>query len=155
MYSPAEVPSSTRAAPAKKRIWSTIGGISSDSTSAFGLPVFSLSTATSCSARASIASAIFNSASWRSDGVVFPHDSNARSAAWQAASISCSEETADVANTSSVTGSTSSSSRPSSAAAFPSTKLVSVLVINSPLPQAVAVRTLPTPMRLRERLCGR
>src|SRR5580704_12605426 len=69
MYSPAEVPSSTRAAPAKKRIWSTIGGISSDSTSAFGLPVFSLSTATSCSARASIASAIFNSASWRSGGV--------------------------------------------------------------------------------------
>ena len=30
MYSPAERPSSTRAAPAKNRIWSTIGGISSD-----------------------------------------------------------------------------------------------------------------------------
>ncbi|CAM5660864.1 hypothetical protein SALBM217S_01497 [Streptomyces griseoloalbus] len=29
MYSPAERPSSIRAAPAKKRIWSTIGGISS------------------------------------------------------------------------------------------------------------------------------
>ena len=31
MYSPADRPSSTRAAPAKNRIWSTIGGISSDS----------------------------------------------------------------------------------------------------------------------------
>ena len=30
MYSPLERPSSTRAAPAKNRIWSTIGGISSD-----------------------------------------------------------------------------------------------------------------------------
>ena len=30
MYSPAERPSSIRAAPAKNRIWSTIGGISSD-----------------------------------------------------------------------------------------------------------------------------
>ena len=47
MYSPGERPSSTRAAPAKNRIWSTIGGISSDRVSATGLPVFSLSTATS------------------------------------------------------------------------------------------------------------
>ena len=41
MYSPADRPSSTRAAPAKNRIWSTIGGISSDSVSPSGLPVFS------------------------------------------------------------------------------------------------------------------
>ena len=41
MYSPAERPSSIRAAPAKNRIWSTIGGISSDRVSAIGLPVFS------------------------------------------------------------------------------------------------------------------
>ena len=39
MYSPAAVPSSTRAAPAKKRIWSHIGGISSSIVSCFGLPV--------------------------------------------------------------------------------------------------------------------
>ena len=40
MYSPAERPSSMRAAPAKNRIWSTIGGISSDKVRAIGLPVF-------------------------------------------------------------------------------------------------------------------
>jgi hypothetical protein len=112
MYSPAEEPSSTRAAPAKNRIWSTIGGTSSESTSALGFPVFSLSTVTSSSARASIASAIFSSASWRSDGVVCPQLSNARAAAWHAASISCSEDTDALANTSSVTGSTRSMSRP-------------------------------------------
>ena len=43
MYSPAALPSSTRAAPAKNRIWSTIGGISSLAVSACGLPVFSAS----------------------------------------------------------------------------------------------------------------
>ena len=41
MYSPLDRPSSTRAAPAKNRIWSTIGGISSDMVSEIGLPVFS------------------------------------------------------------------------------------------------------------------
>ena len=53
MYSPAERPSSIRAAPAKKRIWSTIGGISSDRVSPSGLPVFSDSAAISSSARSS------------------------------------------------------------------------------------------------------
>jgi len=47
MYSPADRPCSIRAAPAKNRIWSTIGGISSDRVSAIGLPVFCDSTATS------------------------------------------------------------------------------------------------------------
>ena len=41
MYSAGGPPSSTRAAPAKNRIWSTIGGISSLAVSAYGLPVFS------------------------------------------------------------------------------------------------------------------
>ena len=50
MYSPADLPSSIRAAPAKNRIWSTIGGISSDMVSATGLPVFSHSAATNSSA---------------------------------------------------------------------------------------------------------
>ena len=53
MYSPAERPSSIRAAPAKKRIWSTIGGISSVRVSPIGLPVFSHSAAISSSARSS------------------------------------------------------------------------------------------------------
>ena len=70
MYSPAERPSSIRAAPAKKRIWSTIGGISSVRVSPSGLPVFSDSAATRSSARSSKASAIFSSAFWRSAGVM-------------------------------------------------------------------------------------
>src|ERR1022692_4645580 len=70
MYSPAERPSSIRAAPAKNLIWSTIGGISSDLVSPTGLPVFSDSAATNSSARASMASAIRSSARLRSAGVV-------------------------------------------------------------------------------------
>ena len=81
MYSPAALPSSTRAAPAKNRSWSTIGGISSLAVSALILPVFSDSSAISSSACASIASAIFSSACWRSLGVVRPHSPKAVSAA--------------------------------------------------------------------------
>ena len=60
MYSPPDLPSSTRAAPAKKRIWSTIGGISSDMVSPNGLPVFSHSIPASSSALSSITSASFS-----------------------------------------------------------------------------------------------
>lgn len=60
MYSPAERPSSMRAAPAKNRIWSTIGGISSVRVSSSGLPVFSDSAAIRSSARSSNASAILS-----------------------------------------------------------------------------------------------
>ena len=55
-----------------------------------GLPVFCDSTATSSSARSSIASAIRSSARWRSLGVVSRHSSNARAASWNAASTSAS-----------------------------------------------------------------
>ena len=41
MYSAVALPSRTRAAPAKKRIWSSMGTISSDKVSEYGLPVFS------------------------------------------------------------------------------------------------------------------
>jgi hypothetical protein len=81
MYSPAALPSRTRAAPAKKRSWSTIGGISSLAVSALILPVFADSIAISSSACASIASAIPSSACCRSLGVVRPHSPNAASAA--------------------------------------------------------------------------
>ncbi len=81
MYSPAARPSSTRAAPAKNRIWSTIGGISSAVVSASGLPVFCDSRATSSSACVSTASAILSRAFCRSDGVVSRHVSNAAAAA--------------------------------------------------------------------------
>ena len=77
MYSPCDLPSSTRAAPAKNRIWSTIGGISSDIVSDTGLPVFSLSMATSSSAFSSITSASLSSARCRSLGVDHRHVSNA------------------------------------------------------------------------------
>ena len=69
MYSPALLPSRWRAAVAKKRIWSTIGGISSLRVRWVGLPQFSTSSAISSSARASTASAMRNSASERSLGV--------------------------------------------------------------------------------------
>ena len=45
MYSPALRPSSSRAAPAKNRIWSVAGGNSSVRVSSIGLPVFSHSAA--------------------------------------------------------------------------------------------------------------
>ena len=55
-----------RAAPAKNRIWSIIGGISSDRVRPVGLPVFSTSAAISSSARDSNESAMRSRASWRS-----------------------------------------------------------------------------------------
>ena len=88
MYSPVALPSSTRAAPAKKRIWSTIGGISSDIARGTGFPVFSDSMATSSSAFSSITSASLSRARCRSLGVDHRHFSKARPAAWKAWSTS-------------------------------------------------------------------
>ena len=81
MYSAAALPSRVRAAPAKKRIWSTIGGISSLAVSPSGLPVFWLSSATSSSACSSTASAKRSRARWRSAGVTSRQVSNALAAA--------------------------------------------------------------------------
>ncbi len=104
MYSPADRPASMRAAPAKNLIWSTIGGISSDSVSATGLPVFCDSALTNSSARDSIASAIRSRARLRSAGVVFRHPSKAAADDDTAASTSVSPEMGAVANTSPVLG---------------------------------------------------
>ncbi len=104
MYSPAERPSSTRAAPAKKRIWSTMGGISSDMVRPRGLPVFSLSTATSSSARASMESAILRSARLRSEGVDSFQEAKAAAAAAKALSTSSCPETGASAKASPVLG---------------------------------------------------
>ncbi len=93
MYSPADLPSSTRAAPAKNRIWSTIGGISSDIVRPRGLPVFSDSASTISCARSSIASAMRSSARWRSLGVLSRQPSKAAAAADMAASTSAGPET--------------------------------------------------------------
>ena len=73
---------------AKKRIWSTIGGISSERVRAIGLPVFSTSSAISSSPRASMASAMRNRASERSDGVASRQSAKASAAACIAASTS-------------------------------------------------------------------
>ena len=81
---------------AKKRIWSTIGGISSERVRPIGLPVFSTSSAISSSARASTASAMRNSASDRSDGVASRQPRNASAAACMAASTSAPDDSGAV-----------------------------------------------------------
>ena len=69
MYSPDDSPCAVRAAPAKNRTLSTIGGISSLIVTSAGLPAFWASILTNSSALDSIASASLRSASWRSLGV--------------------------------------------------------------------------------------
>ena len=108
MYSPADRPSSTRAAPAKKRKWSELGGSSSEAVRPIGLPVSRDSTRVISSARASIASAILSSASERSCGVVCPQASKARSAAAYARSTSSARDIGARAYVSPVLGSTTS-----------------------------------------------
>jgi hypothetical protein len=123
MYSPALLPSRWRAAPAKKRTWSTIGGISSERVRWIGLPVLRTSRSMMSSARASNASAMRISASDRSEGVVSRHDSNAAAAACMAASTSAGPDSGAVAYSSPVTGSMTGLVRPSAASTyFPSTK---------------------------------
>ena len=81
MYSPADLPSKILAAPAKNRIWSTIGGISSAMVTWLGLPVLRPSAATRSSAACSTSSAKSSSAFWRCDGVVRFQSVNACAAA--------------------------------------------------------------------------
>src|SRR3954447_10664413 len=87
MYSPADLPSSTRAAPAKKRMLSTQTGISSFAYES-GLPRLRDSSSASSSACCSIASASLSSISPRSPGVVSSHSGSAFLAAWTARSTS-------------------------------------------------------------------
>ncbi len=92
-YSPADRPSRIRAAPAKKRSSSTIGGTSSVRVMATGLPVLRDSASTRSSARASMASANRSRARLRSAGVASRQVSNASAAACSAASTSAAPET--------------------------------------------------------------
>ena len=115
MYSAAARPSRCRAAPAKKRIWSTIGGISSSMVSWYGFPVFSHSALTRSSARASSASAMRISARLRSEGVVRRQAVKASEATRRATSTSAGPETGTSANGSPVLGSTRGAVGPSSA----------------------------------------
>ncbi len=104
-YSPADLPSRIRAAPAKNRSSSASGGTSSDLVSATGLPVLRLSAVTRSSARASIALANRSSARLRSDGVVSRQTSKAAAAAVSAASTSSRPDTGALAYVSPVLGS--------------------------------------------------
>ena len=88
VYSPAAVPSSCRAAPAKNRSALTHSGISSSSTTDRILPVSRTSRSANSSACASRASAIFSRASCRCAGVLRRHTSNACAAAASALSTS-------------------------------------------------------------------
>src|SRR5450631_689405 len=122
-YSPADLPSRWRAAPAKKRIWSTIGGISSARVTATGLPVLALSTATRSSARASRASAIRNKARLLTDGLASRQPGKAAAAAPMAVSTSLAPDTGDSRYSSPVLGSTSRAAAPSFVATYvPPTK---------------------------------
>src|SRR4051794_20616852 len=105
MYSPADLPSRLRAAPAKKRRLSATTGSSSSSVVWYGLPTFSDSMRASSSAFSSIASAIRRSASARSPGVVSKAQSwKALPAAATAAFTSSSPDTGASAISSSVAG---------------------------------------------------
>ncbi len=127
MYSPADLPSRWRAAPAKKRIWSTMAGISSAMVTATGLPVFSHSTRTRSSARASRASAIRKRARLRSDGVASRHSGKAAAAAAMARSMSLAPETGASRYSSPVLGSTIMAPVPSVVSTYrPPTKLDSL-----------------------------
>ena len=114
-YSPTDRPSSSRAAPAKNRTWSSVGGISSVSTTRRGFPVSRTSRAPSSSACAASRSAAVSSASIRSRGVVRRQPRNASAATAQASSTSAGPESAASAHGSPVTGSTEVSRAPSAA----------------------------------------
>ena len=88
MYSPAARPSIVRAAPAKKRSWSAITGISSSTTALRGLPASAASRSAISSPRSSIRSAIRSSARARSPGGVAAQPGKAPLAAATAASTS-------------------------------------------------------------------
>jgi len=117
-YSPALLPSRCRAAVAKKRTWSTIGGISSERVIPMGLPQFSDSSAMNSSARASMASAMRKSASERSFGVESRQVSKASDAAFIAASTSAAPDSGAVAYCSPVAGLTTPRVRPSAASMY-------------------------------------
>src|SRR5256885_1257322 len=103
MYSPADLPSSTRAAPAKKRRLSAQTGSSSFAYDS-GLPTFCDSSSASSSAWSSIAAASLSSASARSPGVVSSHAGSAFLAAWTARSTSSAVAAGTSAITSPVAG---------------------------------------------------
>src|SRR5215210_6048154 len=137
MYSPAALPSSTRAAPAKKRKLSAETGISSRAYES-GLPTFRDSSSASSSALSSIALASPSSASARSPGVVSSHSGSAFFAASTARSTSACVPLGTSAITSPVAGFSTSIVPPSTASTHsPPTKFLcceTVTLIRKSLP---------------------
>src|SRR5919198_2256387 len=124
MYSPADLPSRIRAAPAKKRMLSAHTGSSSFAYEG-GLPTFVDSSSASSSVCSSIASASFSSASPRSPGVVSSHSGSALLAASTARSTSASVPRGTSAIFSPVAGLTTSIVPPSTASTHsPPTKFL-------------------------------
>ncbi len=123
-YSPADLPSSTRAAPAKKRSSSSSGAISSCRVASIGSPVLRHSAAMISSARASTASAIRSRARCRSAGVLSRQTSKPASADSIARATSVAAETGADAYASPVHGSTTADVAPSAGSTGdPPTKL--------------------------------
>src|SRR6266545_8043364 len=153
MYSPVDRPLRIRAAPAKKRIWSTIGGSSSSMVSWKGLPVFSTSSRTSSSPRSSSASASLARARLRSAGVASRQRSKPRAAAWQAASTSAAPDSGTSAKPSPLDGLTRVEVRPSAASACsPSMKFCSLRM--SPSCASRSVPALSAPLAAGEQGVG-
>src|SRR3954470_866733 len=146
MYSPADLPSSRRAAPAKKRMLSEQTG-SSSFAYASGLATFCDSSSATSSLCSSIASASLSSASARSPGVVSSHSGRAFFAASTARSTSAWVPRGTSAIVSPVAGLRTSIVPPSTASTnSPPTKFLRwetvTLIENLPLAE---VESLPPP----------
>src|SRR5262249_630261 len=123
MYSPALLPSSSRAAPAKNRMWSTMIGSSSRAYDS-GLPTFADSISASSSAFSSSTRASASRSSERSPGVVSSHPGKAAFAASTAASTSSAEHRGTTPSPSPVAGvSTSLGWREAACTQLPPTRI--------------------------------
>src|SRR5438477_7673959 len=129
MYSPADSPSSKRAAPAKRRMLAEHTGSSSFAYES-GLPTLRDSSSASSSACASIASASLSSIWARSPGVVSSHSGRALFAACTARSTSSADARGTSAIVSPVAGfSTSIVSPPAASTHSPPTRFCCLLTV--------------------------
>src|SRR6184192_3318840 len=145
MYSPADLPSSTRAAPAKKRMLSAQTGSSSFAYES-GLPTFFDSSSASSSVCSSMTSASFSSASARSPGVVSSHSGSAFFAASTARSTSACVPRGTSAIVSPVAGLTTSIVPPSTASTHsPPTKFFCWETVTLMKPSRFASRRVSLP----------
>src|SRR5215467_10051805 len=150
MYSPADLPSSSRAAPAKKRMLSAETGISSFAYES-GLPTFFDSSSASSSAFSSIASASLRSASARSPGVVSSHSGSAFFAASTARSTSACVPLGTSAITSPVAGFSTSIVPPSIASTHsPPTKFLCCETVTLMAKPPGRIREQPTELATSE-----